>query len=122
MLETTSCMKIILPLLFLPVFGFAQQVNKNADTITYDHHKYFVGKNVQLDYGSSDSKNFGFVFWGLYDEPANPVDAKWANTILEVEKIYTLANRVYLKCHTKMVRNNFHIDHKDAIDHHEIKF
>ena len=114
-------MKIILPLLFLPVFGFTQQVSKNADTITYNHHKYFVGKDVQLDYGSIDGKNFGYVFWGPYDEPANQIDYKWANTILQVDKIYTLANRVYLKCHTKTARNYFHIDLKDAIDHHEIK-
>ena len=115
-------MKIILPLLLIiPLFSMCQDANKNADTIVYEHHKYFVGKDVQLDYGSNNEKNFSYVFWGLYDEPANPVDSKWANTILQIEKIYSLANRIYLKCHTKTVRNNFHIDLKDAIDHHEIK-
>ena len=115
-------MKIILTfLLITPLFSMCQDVNKKADTIIYEHHKYFVGKDVQLDYGSSTGKNFVYVFWGIYDEPANPVDSKWANTILQVEKIYSLADRIYLKCHAKSVRNNFHIDLKDASDHHEIK-
>ena len=115
-------MKIILPLLLsFPVFAQCQDTNKKTDTIVYEHHKYFVGKDVQLDYGSNDNKNFNYVFWGPYDEPANPIDSKWANTILQVEKIYTLANRIYLKCHTNLAHNNFHIDLKDAITHHEIK-
>ena len=112
---------LLLAVICTPYISWGQSANKNADTIIYEHHKYFVGKDVQLDYGSSDNKNFNYVFWGPYDEPANPIDSKWANTILQVEKIYTLANRIYLKCHTKSVRNNFHIDLKDAITHHEIK-
>jgi hypothetical protein len=106
---------------FMPLFATAQRIETKGDTVIYNHQKYFIGKEIQFDYGSTSNKNFGYIFWGMQDDPANPIDAKWANTIVEVEKIYSISDKVYLKCRTKSVRNNFHIDVQEAVDHHEIK-
>ncbi|HEU0065455.1 MAG TPA: hypothetical protein VFQ58_10500 [Flavisolibacter sp.] len=114
-------MKTGLLVFFLPLYVSAQKIETKGDTVIYNHQKYFIGKEIQFGYGSASNKDFDYIFWGMHDDPSNPIDGKWANTIVEVEKIYSILDKVYLKCRTSSVRNNFHIDVREAVDHHEIK-
>jgi hypothetical protein len=83
-------------------------------------HKFYVGKELRLGYGSSSDHDFAYVYWG-YDVPANGVNAKWANCIINIEEIYTWQNRIFLKCSTKNLANKFNIDIRHAIEFNEIR-
>ena len=112
---------ILICLLLISINGFGQNVEFKNDTLSYRFHKYYVGKELQLGHGSSKSQLFAFIFWGQLSEPANPIDSKWAGTIVEVEEIYSRYNIYYLRCNAKGVVSKFHINIKDAVDNNELK-
>ena len=114
-------MKVLLFLLLaLPAYGYAHDQGMGKDTFTFQFHKYYPGKEIKLEHGSAQSQDFAFIYWG-YDEPANGIGAKWCNTIVKVEKIYTWNDRTYIQCKVDGLNNKFNIDVEHALEYGEIK-
>jgi hypothetical protein len=55
---------IIMIILFTTTSIFAQKPKFENDTITYSKSKIFVGDTLHLGYGSSNNKDFAFIYIG----------------------------------------------------------
>ncbi|MFL5788016.1 MAG: hypothetical protein ACJ748_08185, partial [Flavisolibacter sp.] len=73
-------LKFILIICLIPFTSNSQKILFKNDTLVYQHHKFFIGKDVRIAEGSASEHNFSYIFWGMYDEPANPIGVKWTNT------------------------------------------
>jgi len=123
--------RIALLLTFLSLFtfsAFSQSIKFEKDTISYGNYKVFVGKEVQLFYGSSPKKDFIFVSIGSALTGVTPLESNWSKRMVKIDKVYKTMGKVYARgiiVDAPGLRalggNKVFIDIEGAIDNNELK-
>ena len=115
-------------LLFTAVIGFSQTIKFEQDTIWYGEYKVFVGKEVQLFYGSSPKKEFIFVSIGSALSGVTPLQSVWSKRIVKIDKVYKQSGKFYARGilldapGLRLVGGNkIFIEVEGAIDNKEVK-
>jgi hypothetical protein len=124
-------MKTLFLLLFLTLSSFSvfsQTLKFEKDTISYGSYKVFVGKEVQLFYGSSPKKEFIFVSIGSALAGVTPLESVWSKRMVKIDKVYKTMGKVYARgiiLDAPGLRalggNKVFIDVEGAIDNKELK-
>lgn len=123
--------KIVLLLVFICLLtfsAFSQSIKFEKDTISYGNYKVFVGKEVQLFYGSSPKKDFIFVSIGSALAGVTPLESNWSKRIVKIDKVYKTMGKVYARgiiLDAPGLRalggNKVFIDIEGAVDNNELK-
>lgn len=108
--------------------AFSQSISFEKDTISYGNYKVFVGKEVQLFYGSSPKKDFIFVSIGSALAGVTPLESTWSKRMVKIDKVYKTMGKVYARgiiLDAPGLRalggNKVFIDIEGAVDNKELK-
>lgn len=84
------------------------------DTLYYNDHKFYEGKEIKLGYGSGPKKEFIFV----YISGTATAEAIYSKTVIKIGKIYKTGGKYFVK--GKGDKQKFYIDIEGAIDNKEL--
>ena len=110
-------------LILISLFG-KSQVKFENDTLTYNEGKYWVGKDIQLWYGSKSDKNFAFVFVGSGMLGMDYVNTSASKKFLRIDKIDKRNGKYYIRANfieNPIPVGRIFIDIEGATDNKEIK-
>jgi hypothetical protein len=120
---------IISVLIFMISFNsFSQRATLENDTAKYNGHDYYVGKVVNLLYGSVNDKSFGFVYVGSGMGGGSKMQSNWSKYPVRIDKVYKTSGTVYFrgialneKGNNAIPMNKVFVDITGAVDNKEIK-
>ena len=114
-------------ILMISFNSFSQRATIDGDTAKYKDQVYYVGKVVNLLYGSSNDKSFGFVYVGSGIGGGAKMQSNWSKYPVRIDKIYKTSGTVYFrgialneKGNNAIPMNKVFVDITGAVDNKEI--
>lgn len=121
-------MKQLLFFLFISGGVSAQRTTLENDTAKYKEQVYYVGKVVNLAYGSNNDKSFAFVSIGSGLGGGSKLQSNWSKYPVMIDKIYKVSGKVYFrgialneKGNNAIPLNKLFVDITGAIDLKELE-
>ena len=113
--------------LFTTTSIFAQKPKFENDTITYSKSKIFVGDTLHLGYGSSNNKDFAFIYIGSGLVGLQALNRSFNKQAVLIDKVYETRGKFYARgimfeTDANMLGSGkVFIDIEGAIDNKEVK-
>ena len=118
---------IIMMVLFTTTSIFAQKPKFDNDTITYSKSKIFVGDTLHLGYGSSNNKDFAFIYIGSGFVGLQALNRSFNKQAVLIDKVYETRGKFYARGimfetdANLLGSGKLFIDIEGAIDNKEVK-